>query len=279
MPEKSVAIVNIGKALAAIPLAALAAWGGATGNPVLATLLAVPAVALSSSDAVESQLVKLKSDKDDWEHFRLAAPDWWPSDSHLWENICREIIDQLPTILQDMTERMHREQRVKTIEVIVQIFTDALIAQHSTWVSDINERRKIAEFVAKPILQKLNDVLGPVVEQIRKEEALIDGHNTALHTEKTADLLEEIRDATKPHLLTDNELTCLHQEYCNKLYEKWKMLDFKGIQHSDMNRPISIPLLDVFVFPDVLFGVPDNETLERDDELKENDHKKTRVAN
>src|SRR5260370_12997571 len=41
-----------------------------------------------------------------------------------------------------------------------------------------------------------------------------------------------------------------------------------------MNRHISIPLLDVFVFPDVLFGVPDNETLERDDELKESDRQK-----
>lgn len=183
MPEKYVAILNIGKALAAIPLVALAAWGGATGNPVLATLLAVPAAALSSSDTVGSQLAKLKSHKDDWEQFRLAAPDWWPSDSHLWENICREIIDQLPTILQDMTERMHREQRVKTIEVIIQIFTDALMAQHSTWVFETNERRKIAEFVAEPILQKLNDILGPVVEQIQKEEALIDGHNTALHTD------------------------------------------------------------------------------------------------
>jgi len=281
MPEKYVAILNIGKALAAIPLAALAAWGGATGNPVLATLLAVPAVALSSSDTVGSQLAKLKSHKNDWEQFRLAAPDWWPSDSHLWENICREIIDQLPTILQDMTECMHREQRVKTMEVITQIFTEALMAQHSIWVVDTNERRKIAEFVAKPILQKLNDILGPVLEQIQKEEALIDGHNTALNTEKiatsvekTTDILQEWREATKPHTLNDSELLCLHQEYCNKLYENWKMLDFKGIQHSDMNRPISIPLLDVFVFPDVLAGVPDNETLERDDELKESDRQK-----
>src|SRR5437660_2464754 len=103
---------------------------------------------------------------------------------------------------------------------------------------------------------------------------MTDIHNAAIHTEKTVDLLEEIRNATKPHTLSESELICLHQEYCNKLYENWKMLDFKGIQHSDMNRPISIPLLDVFVFPDVLFGVPDNETLERDEELKENDRQK-----
>ncbi len=53
------------------------------------------------------------------------------------------------------------------------------------------------------------------------------------------------------------------KEYCKELYNHYKMLDFRGIMRFDMNRSISIPLTAVFVFPDVLAGVPENETLER----------------
>ena len=73
----------------------------------------------------------------------------------------------------------------------------------------------------------------------------------------------------------DQELTNLRQQYYNALYERWKMLDFKGIMHIDMNTPISIPLKEVFVLPDVLVGVPEYETLEREDGSGNHDnHKK-----
>ena len=36
--------------------------------------------------------------------------------------------------------------------------------------------------------------------------------------------------------------------------------------HVDMNHPISIPLVEVFIFPDVLSGIPEYETLERENE-------------
>jgi hypothetical protein len=66
--------------------------------------------------------------------------------------------------------------------------------------------------------------------------------------------------------LSQEENAILHKRYCKALYNHWKMLDFKGIMHFDMNHPISIPLADVFVFPDVQRGVPEHETLERDSE-------------
>ena len=61
----------------------------------------------------------------------------------------------------------------------------------------------------------------------------------------------------------------LCQQYCHKLYDQWKMLDFKGIQYSDSNNLVSIPFLDVFVLPDVLVGLPQYEKLERE-EAEEN---------
>jgi TIR domain len=59
----------------------------------------------------------------------------------------------------------------------------------------------------------------------------------------------------------------LASAYCLSLYDHWWMLDFKGIMHIDMNRPMSIPLTEVFVSPAVLVGVPEYETVEREESL------------
>ena len=47
------------------------------------------------------------------------------------------------------------------------------------------------------------------------------------------------------------EIEIQYSQYCTKIHEKWKMLDFKGIMHLEMKRPISIPLAEVFIYPDV----------------------------
>ncbi len=62
------------------------------------------------------------------------------------------------------------------------------------------------------------------------------------------------------------EIAIVRNQYCEALSKRWSMLDFKGIMHVDMNKPISIPLTDVFVLPDVLLGIPEHETLERESE-------------
>ena len=79
-----------------------------------------------------------------------------------------------------------------------------------------------------------------------------------------------------PPQFSENDLQDQCLQYCQKLHDQWKMLDFKGIQHADVNRPMSIPLTEVFVLPDVLVGVPENETLERDEAQKNNVLKKQR---
>jgi HEAT repeat protein len=56
------------------------------------------------------------------------------------------------------------------------------------------------------------------------------------------------------------------KRYCEKISTEHRMLDFRGIMHIDFHRSISIPLVEVFIFPDVLVGVPEHETLEREGE-------------
>lgn len=79
--------------------------------------------------------------------------------------------------------------------------------------------------------------------------------------------IEEV-DKMQAHAVDkENEEGDLRRKaYCQELYDHNKMLDFRGIMRVDMNRSISIPLTEVFVFPDVLAGVPENETLEREGE-------------
>ena len=80
-----------------------------------------------------------------------------------------------------------------------------------------------------------------------------------------------------PIQLSDEDTTKQCQQYCEKLYDQSKMLDFRGIQHHrDANMPVSIPLIDVFILPDVHIGVPEYETLERDELQKENKQRKRR---
>ncbi len=165
---------------------------------------------------------------------------------------------------------MQQETRTLTGNVVRQIFIESLAAQHLTWEHNDDQKRLVAACIADPILQKLSEVLNPVLERLQQEGALLDKRRTAISTEQAVEILEKIYDdisnAGKPPLLSEEETALLHTLYRAALYERWRMLDFKGIMHVDMNHPISIPLTEVFVFPDVLVGVPEHETLEREGE-------------
>jgi hypothetical protein len=88
------------------------------------------------------------------------------------------------------------------------------------------------------------------------------------------EIAKGIRKAVEELCFTKEEdIATLRQQYCNVWHERWKMLDFRGIMHVEMNRPMSIPLLEVFVCPDVLVGVPEYETLEREEEYKSDEGK------
>ena len=54
--------------------------------------------------------------------------------------------------------------------------------------------------------------------------------------------------------MNSEEMTTQRRAYCKALYDRWRILDFRGIMHTQMNRAISMPLEDVFVLPYVLPG-------------------------
>ncbi|MBV9229535.1 MAG: hypothetical protein JOZ18_09505, partial [Chloroflexi bacterium] len=265
MPNKKVAKIDIVKAVAGVSFATLAAVGGTTGNPVIAGLSAIPAAGLASYEAIGDQLSILKRQKE--KPLEISAPPWWQHDSRSWQNLCAEIGNRLPQILEEMRTRMQQEQQVITTDVARQIFIDAIVSQQLTWEQDNEQKRRVGEFIATPILQKLEGLTSEI-EHLQQEGALLDKRRTAQNTEQAVRVLEKIHAELSNTLpaLNNEELATLHKQYSNTLYERWKMLDFRGIMHVDMNRSISIPLTEIFVFPDVLVGVPANETLEREGE-------------
>lgn len=268
MSEKKVATLNVWKALSGIPLAAFAAWGSATGNPWLAALLAVPAAGWATSDTIGDLLDKLRPQERSEHLLELPIPFWWKDSIPFWEGLCAEIGDHLPDILRSMDRRIQSIQGVLTMQIVRQIFIDALADEPLIWVSTADERRKVGESIAGPLLKKMDEVLKalrPLIEQRQRETLLVDVHAIAGNTEKAVNVLIGMREASKPQILSDKEIAHLRQEYCHTLHERWKMLDFKGIKHVEMNRPMGIPLTEVFVFPDLLVGLPEYETLERVD--------------
>ena len=273
MSKEKTAALHIGKALMGVPCATLAAMGSATGVPWLAGIAAIPAATLIASDTLGTYLIKHRTEKQLEGVLELPPPSWWTTDVRAWQNLCLEIEDHLPTILLGVAERIQKVQEVVTMQTVQQIFIDSLTAEPLTWAPDADERRQVAESIAVPLLQNLGETLEPIVEQIQRETALVDTHKTALGTEKTVSVLKEIRDAHKPRPLSVDEMAAMRQHYCNDLYERWKTLDFRGIMHVEMHRPMGIPLTEVFICPDVLVGVPEYETLEREEELKSEEKK------
>jgi hypothetical protein len=178
MPSKKTAVLHIGKALMGVPCATLAAMGSASGIPWLAGISAIPVATLIASDTIGSLLIKYRIEKQQDDVLELPPPSWWATDARAWQDICIEIEDHLPAILQALAERMQKIQDVVTMQTIQKLFIDSLTAEHLTWAPDGNERRRVAEVIAGPMLHKLREVLEPLVEQIQRETALLVGQLT-----------------------------------------------------------------------------------------------------
>ncbi len=113
------------------------------------------------------------------------------------------------------------------------------------------------------------DFLNYLDDNLRTEPALREIHDSQA-LERTASGIATLSNDVQflvnryvPSQVSDEDIRKQNQQYCKQLYDQWKMLDFKGIQYADINRPVGIPLSEVFVLPDVLVGIPEYETLER----------------
>ena len=230
MSRKKAAILNITATLAGIPLAALAVGAGATSIPWLAALLTLPSAIVAASGTIGSQLAELKPQEQKEENLELPVPSWWDSDDASWQGLCVEIGQYLPALLPEMVQRMGivQGEDILTEEIARQIFTTLLVetltTKRFTWAPAPQDRKRVAEEVATPILQKLETVLLPIIERLQRERFLEDTHKTwhsneqiASHTEKMANILEEQYRASQPRMLSLEEIAILRQKCKSRL--------------------------------------------------------------
>ena len=187
MADKKVGAIDVGKALMNVSFVVLAAAGGASGIIPLAALAALP---LAASQTIGPLLARSGSKQD--EPLEFPAPLWWNDTIPAWQGLCKEIEAHLPDILNSMARRLQREQGVVTMQVVRQAFIDAIANEPLVWESDPQQRRRVAEYIATPLLQHMSEMLKTIIEPIRQEAALVDIHGTSGNTANTVAVLERI---------------------------------------------------------------------------------------
>jgi hypothetical protein len=78
-------------------------------------------------------LTKFRIEKQQEDVLELPPPSWWATDVRAWQDLCIEIEDHLPAILQALAERIQKIQDVVTMQTVQQLFIDSLTAEHLTW--------------------------------------------------------------------------------------------------------------------------------------------------
>lgn len=187
MADKKVGAIDLGKALMNVSFIVLAAAGGASGIIPLAALAAIP---LAASQTVGPLLARSRPKQD--EPLEFPASLWWNDNIPAWQGLCKEIEDHLPDILNSMARRLQKEQGVVTTQVVRQAFIDAVASEPLVWESDPQRRRRVAEYIATPLLQHISDILRTIIEPIRQEAALVDIHGTSSNTANMVAILERI---------------------------------------------------------------------------------------
>ncbi len=178
-----------------------------------------------------------------------------------WQQAIREHLDQAQIILLLISSSFMASERCYCMEMM------RALERHDTGEA------RIIPIILRPVdwqntpfgkLQPLPLDGRPITRLSNKDKAFFEV------SQGIRKAIEEVSMAQacvgEPVSSQDIKVYLEQEKYCTDLYNRYKMLDFKGIMHFDMNHPISIPLVDVFVFPDVQLGVPEHETLERDSE-------------
>ena len=172
---------------------------------------------------------------------------------------------------------------LNTAHIILLLVSPDFLASHycsSVEMKRAMERHEAGEARVIPIILREVDWKGAPFDKLQVLPTNGKPVKSGRNCDKAfLDVAQGIRKAVEElhSTMTNSEKTAiLRYQYCDALYERWKMLDFRGIMHADMNKPIRMPLTEVFVFPDVLAGVPEDETLERE-ELLDPKGEKSRV--
>ncbi len=231
MAAKDVATMDIVKALAGVPLTVFAVIGGASGNLLFAGLAALPPAVLVTYETIGKSLQNGKFKMQEDKPLEFSAPWGWESDLPSWKRLCDEIELLLPDILRRLEQVLKQKQGQVAQQTIQQAFTEILANElRRTWLPDDDQRRLVAKYLTPYILQTMNQVLVPLIEQIRKE-----ADSSNLHDIR--DDIRELHDTFIPSRLHDEDMLRLRQQYFEALC-KQKMLDFKGINYADITRPV-----------------------------------------
>jgi len=265
--KRSSAFVHIGTTLAEILTTTTVATAGAGNNSLLIGLATFAGAGIAASGDLLTQIKQLKSTGQQDISIEFPQPKWWSSDHASWEGFCGEICEYLPDILQMLTEELDQQSRVTKAVVrntSIQMCVEVLRTRHFSWALSADEKSKVAPLIILPIMERLAEPLGVELQRIQREHELDDIRTTAEKSEEIADLL---RQQQHKHLtLNETELAELKTKYLQALCSRHGQLDFKGIMHIEMHRPMAIPLSEVFVLPDLLVGIPEYETLVREEE-------------
>lgn len=189
MTDKRIGVIDVGKAIMNVSFTVLAAIGGASGNIPLAALAAIP---LAATQTVGPLLARSTSKQD--QVLEIPLPSWWTESNAAWQGVCKEIEDHLPDILRNMTRRLERTNGVTTDQVVRQTLIDAVTDEPLVWEWNPEARKKIAEYIATPLMQKMSEMLKAIVDPLRQQTMLVDIHDTAGSTAETVAVLERIYD-------------------------------------------------------------------------------------
>src|SRR5260370_6023118 len=191
MTTNKKARLNVSKAVMGVSFTTLAGMGSATGSVWIVGAAALPLGIFAASDTIASLLHNADAKQEAF--LELPIPAWWLNDVPTWEGVCAEIETRLPHILQKMAEHLQGVQEVVTMDVVRKSFIVTLSSERLTWVSNPQEQSMIGEVIATPLLQKIGEVLRPLVIRLQQEAALKDIRTIAANSEKIAHLLELLR--------------------------------------------------------------------------------------
>lgn len=163
MSERKGAVLNVSKGLLGVSLTALTAIGSATGNVWLAGAAAIPG-ALANSEILKTLLKEQKE-----EQIELPMPPWWTEDVVSWQAVCSSIENQLPDIMDGLSERLRIAQTIPTASLVKRAFVEEVIHHLPMWEVKSQDRSLVAGYVTPPLLEKSAEILKEIIDPIRDD--------------------------------------------------------------------------------------------------------------
>ena len=185
MAQRKSAQINLSHVLMQVSFKTLVAIGSATGLPWLAGLTALPD-AMAASEALRAILEQHEPVQLD-----LPAPACWTRSADAWQQVCSNIEQQLPLILDRIATAL-KDVSVPTDAVVQDLLLRSITQALPTWEIPAQERSLVAVYLARQLFTKASDELAPVLAPLRSDALL---HMTA----NVLDLLKRTQETIPAH--------------------------------------------------------------------------------